>query len=122
MAEVKTLNCGIHYYNDASYKDRKYTSTWTAVQMFWKYFTQVKHRKHYTSRHQSTINRHASRGDVIQFWNRKNGWFHMATVYSTSSKRLRYTAHSTSHIRKPLRDANKGRASRKWKNPELSYY
>jgi len=97
------------YLNKYSWKGRSYSSTWTSVDMFWKYFTKTKKRKHYTFKTQKSIRRHARPGDVVQFWDQRAKWFHTVTIISKNRKDVYYTSHQAYFKRKGLKKANHGR-------------
>lgn len=95
-----------------------YTRTWINVDSFWNYWTSKKHgnKPHQTFRTQRSVRRYAHEGDVIQFYEKKHGkkggWFHSVVVHYKTRHDIYYTAHTSSHLHKGLRNANKGKSRR----------
>ncbi|WP_428835517.1 amidase domain-containing protein [Secundilactobacillus kimchicus] len=54
-------------------KHTRYSTSWTSVNPFWKYWTKTKHKKHFTTKSMKKIMRQARVGDIVQFASGKNG-------------------------------------------------
>ena len=98
------------YKKKGAHGGRIYSSSWTKVDDIWSYFVLHLGKKSYQSSKQSYIRRKAAPGDLLQFWDRNDGWFHSVTIYSKSKKDVYYTAHTNSFLHKALRNANHGRS------------
>lgn len=90
----------------------RYSSSWTTVKDMWTYYTKTKHRRHYVTKSRNWIIKHASVGDVVQFWSPKEGWFHSVVIYRKVRHNVLYTSHSNEFLKKKMTHCNQGRSAR----------
>lgn len=90
-----------------------YSTSWSTVNGFWKHWTKESKMPHFTTTSRKKIKKYAKPGDVVQFWSKKQGWFHTVTVYRKNKKDVYYTSHTANFRGKALRHCNVGRSGKK---------
>ena len=84
------------------------SKSWVNVNSFYTYWTKYKHLKHFSTRKQSYVIHHARLGDIIQFKDKSEKWFHTAIITKKTRHEVYYSCHTANVFNKPLRKCNKG--------------
>lgn len=83
-------------------KHWNYSTSWTTVNGFYKYWTKVRHRPHFTTSNLRKVMAKVHVGDVIQLHNKGEKWFHTITVSKITRHMVYYTSHNKNRLFSPL--------------------
>lgn len=83
-------------------KHWNYSTSWTTVKGFYKYWAGTKHRPHFVTSSFRRVMAHVRVGDVIQLHSKKDGWHHTVTVSKVAKHMVYYTSHNKNRLFAPL--------------------
>ena len=83
-------------------KHWNYSTSWSTVNGFYKYWTKTKHRPHFVTSSLRKVMSKVRVGDVIQLHSKKYGWHHTITVSKVTKHMGYYTSHTRSRLFAPL--------------------
>ncbi|WP_186810660.1 amidase domain-containing protein, partial [Lentilactobacillus buchneri] len=83
-------------------KHWNYSTSWTTVNGFYRYWTKTKHRPHFTTTSFRRVMAHVHVGDVVQLHSKKDGWHHTVTISKVTKHMVYYTSQNKNRIFAPL--------------------
>ncbi|WP_282802586.1 amidase domain-containing protein [Secundilactobacillus kimchicus] len=93
----------------SNYQRIHHTTSWSTVNGFWKFWVGHGKLSHFTTSNMKKVQKKAKLGDIIQFKDKRAGWFHTAIVSKKNKHGVYYASHTKNFFRKPLKKCNQGR-------------
>ena len=79
-----------------------YSTSWSTVNGFYKYWTKVKHRPHFATSSFRKVMARVHVGDVVQLHSKGQGWHHTLTISKITKHMVYYTSHNYNRLFAPL--------------------
>ncbi|MCY7911984.1 amidase domain-containing protein [Bacillus haynesii] len=82
-----------------SHGRRTYSTSWTVVGDFYKYWAGTKRHKVYNFTSPKAVSKYARTGDILQIYSKSSKkWYHTAIIYDIYKGYPRFSAHSKHHL------------------------